>query len=68
MILPVLRNLSRIILVEPETQHDVALTGLAPNLMFDMSGLSKMSQTKTESRLTHAVLHQFKSEGHYSIC
>jgi hypothetical protein len=49
----------RIILVEPERQLDPALAAAAPalNLMLDMSGLLKMSQTMTLSFLNNLVLY-----------
>jgi hypothetical protein len=40
----VLRSRSRIILVKPEPQRDAALA-LAPNMIFNIGKLSKMSQT-----------------------
>jgi hypothetical protein len=55
---------SRIISVEPESQRDAAPALTAPNLMFNICRLSKMSQTipVTVSSYTFLILYlyQFK--------
>jgi hypothetical protein len=53
--------MTRIILVEqaPEPQQDAAL---ALNLMFNKEGLSKTSQSRTNSYFFHSVLNQLNSE------
>jgi hypothetical protein len=52
--------------VEPELelQRDAApaTTTPAPNLMFNIGGLSKKSQTRTVSHFSQSALYQIKSE------
>jgi hypothetical protein len=45
--------------VEPDPQRDAAP---APNLMSNIGGLSKMSQSITISYFSHSMLYQFKSK------
>jgi hypothetical protein len=49
---------------EPEPQRDVAMspTALAPNLMFNIGGLSNSSHTVTVSYFSHSLSWQFNSE------
>jgi hypothetical protein len=50
---------SRIILVEPEPRRNAAP---ASSLMFNIGGLSKMSQIIRVSSFFHSMFYQFKSE------
>jgi hypothetical protein len=40
----------------------IILVAQAPNLMFNKSKLSKMSQTLTVSHFFHSILYQFQSK------
>jgi hypothetical protein len=59
---PVLQSRSRIILIEPELQRELGPATMAPalKLMFNIGGLSKMTQTKPVSHFFYSISYPFK--------